>query len=424
MKDKILYIIVFSSILDKTNREKESLVIPRQRYLSRIIPFIDKDVIKVLVGMRRSGKSTLLEEVQTVLLSRGVPPENIIALNFESMRWGQAAASPEAFYQEVMALANHLEGRVYLFFDEIQTVEHWERPVNSFRVDLDCDIYLTGSNSTLLSSELATLIAGRYVSFEVQPFSLRELVDATELNPAEAFEAYRVLGGLPFLSHVSYDRDTSVSYLRDVFNSIVLKDVVQHRNFRDADQLERILAYFLSEIGTTYSVDNIVNMLKQERRRLSNDTVYNYLQAAEEAFLISRVRRFDIKGKALLRGSEKVYVTDIGLREALLGTNASRVDLVLENLVFNELRRRGYTVHVGKLGTREIDFVAERDGGRLYIQVAYLLELESTREREFSAFDGIADGYPRLVVSADTADWSRNGCRHWNIIDFLLADAW
>ena len=165
-------------------------------------------------------------------------------------------------------------------------------------------------------------------------------------------------------------------------------------------------------------------MLKQEKRALSSDTVYNYLQAAEDALLISRVKRYDIKGKALLRGSEKVYVTDIGLREALLETNASRVDLVLENLVFNELRRRGYAVHVGKMGSREIDFVAEREGERLYIQVAYLLELESTREREFSAFNGIPDGFPRLVVSADTAHWSRDGCRHWNIIDFLLADTW
>ncbi len=399
-------------------------MIPRERYLSRIIPFIDKDVVKVLIGMRRSGKSTLLEEVQDILLNRGVAAENIIAMNFEPLRWEQAASSVQAFYQEVTNLVSQAQGRVYLFFDEIQAVEHWERAVNSFRVDFDCDIYLTGSNSTLLSSELATLIAGRYVSFEVQPFSLHELMSAADLPPREAYEQYRVLGGLPFLSHIGYARESSLSYLRDVFNSIVLKDVVQRHNFRSTDQLERILTYFLSEVGTTYSVDNIANMLRQEKRPLSNDTVYNYLKAAEDAMLISRVKRYDIKGKALLRGSEKVYATDIGLREALLGTNASRVDLVLENLVFNELRRRGYAVHVGKMGSREIDFVAEREGERLYIQVAYLLELESTREREFSAFNGIPDGFPRLVVSADTADWSRDGCRHWNIVDFLLADAW
>lgn len=399
-------------------------MIPRERYLSRIIPFIDKDVVKVLVGMRRCGKSTLLGEIQDILRSRGIPAGNIIAMNFESLRWERAASSAQAFYQEVMALAGQAEGRVYLFFDEIQAVERWERAVNSFRVDLDCDIYLTGSNSTLLSSELATLIAGRYVSFEVQPFSLHELMCAMDLPPHEAYEHCRILGGLPFLSHIDYSRESSLSYLRDVFNSVVLKDVVQRHNLRGTDQLERILAYFLSEVGTTYSVDNIVNMLRQEKRPLSNDTVYNYLKAAEDAMLISRVKRYDIKGKALLRGSEKVYVTDIGLREALSGTNASRVDLVLENLVFNELRRRGYAVHVGKMGSREIDFVAEQGGERLYIQVAYLLELEATREREFSAFDGIPDGFPRLVISTDTVDWSQNGCRHWNIIDFLLADAW
>lgn len=400
-------------------------MIEREHYLSQIEPFIDKDVIKVLVGMRRSGKSTLLEQIGQLLEHRGVNRANILSMSFESMQWEQAASSPQAFYAKVASFIEGVEGKAYLFFDEIQMVDHWEKAVASFRVDFDCDIYLTGSNSKLLSGELATLLSGRFVSFHVMPFSLQELSRALpELDRAQTFQVFRILGGLPFLSTIGYARGSSIAYLGDVFNSIVLKDIVQRHGFRNSDQLERILAYFISEVGTTYSVDNIVNVLRQEKRTISTDTVYNYLQAAEDAMLLSRVRRYDLKGKALLRGSEKVYVTDIGLREALLGTNESRVDLVLENLVYTELRRRGYAVYVGKLGDREIDFVAERDGQRLYVQVAYLLESEKTRQREFTAFDGIDDNYPRYVVSMDEVDWSQGGIRHFNIIDFLLDSGW
>lgn len=400
-------------------------MIHRREYLSRIEPFIGKGIVKVLIGMRRSGKSTLLNEIRDGIIESGVNPENIVTINFESMQWEHATASPQAFYKEVLKLAEKASGQLYLFFDEIQAVTHWEKAINSLRVDLDCDIYITGSNSKLLSGELSTLLAGRYVAFEVLPFSLKELAKAfPHASIEDIYSNYRIYGGLPFLSHIDYAAESSIAYLRDVFNSIVLKDIVQRHSFRNSDQLERILSYFISEIGTTYSVDNIVNVLKSENRSISSDSVYNYLQAAEDAMLITRVKRYDIKGKSLLRGSEKVYLTDIGIREALLGNNNRRVDMILENEVFLELKRRGFGVSVGRIGNKEVDFVAEKRGEKLYVQAAYLLESESTRRRVFAALEAISDNFPKMVVSTDKADWSRDGIRCWNIVDFLTSDGW
>lgn len=400
-------------------------MIQRTRYLSRIEPLVGKDVIKVLVGMRRCGKSTLLQQVADGLGQQGVPEQNIVRMNFESLRWAQEAASPEQFYRTVSEMLGATQGKTYLFFDEIQIASQWERVVNSLRADFDCDIYVTGSNSKLLSGELATLLAGRYVTVEVQPFSLAELMEALpNASSQEVFALYSIMGSLPFLSHIGYEEHSSLAYLRDVFNSVVLKDIVQRCGFRKSEQLEKVLSFFISEIGTTISVENITNVLKSEGREASADSIYNYLQAAEDAMLLSRVQRFDVKGKGLLRGGEKVYVADVGLREGLLGSNERRPDLVYENLVFNELVRRGFQVSVGKNGLKEIDFVAQREDLRLYIQVAYRMELESTREREYGAFAGIDDNYPKFVVCGDEVDWSRNGYGCWNIVDFLLSEEW
>lgn len=400
-------------------------MIERKRYLDRIEPFIDKDIIKVLVGMRRSGKSTLLESIRKMIIAHGIPAGNTLVMNFESMKWEDAATSARSFYNTVISFTENMTGRAYLFFDEVQTVTDWEKAINSLRVDIDCDIYITGSNSKMLSGELATLLSGRYVSFEIFPFSLLEVMETLEIDdPQHAYELYRTLGGLPFLSSIKYAQESSISYLRDVFNSIVLKDVIQRHNFRKTDQLERILSYFISEVGTTYSVENIVKTLQEDKRSVSIDSVYNYLQAASDAMLLSRVKRYDVKEKTLLRGSEKVYITDIGLREAMFGNNVTRLDIILENTVFIELRRRGYEVYVGKVGVKEIDFIAAKNGKKIYLQVAYLLESASTREREFSAFDGIADNYPKYVVSTDKTDWSCDGIQCWNVVDFLISDTW
>lgn len=400
-------------------------MILRTRYLEQIMPLVGKDIIKVLVGMRRCGKSTLLQQVADMLERQGVPRQNIVRMNFESLRWEQEAASPEQFYRTVAEAVEEAQGKAYLFFDEIQIATQWERVVNSLRADFDCDMYVTGSNSKLLSGELATLLAGRYATIAVQPFSLAELMEALpDASASEAFALFCTLGSLPFLSHIAYEEHSSRAYLRDVFNSVVLKDIVQRHAFRKSEQLERVLSFFMSEIGTTISVDNVSNVLRSEGREASVDSIYNYLQAAEDAMLLSRVQRFDLKGKGLLRGGEKVYLTDVGLREGLLGSNARRPDLVYENLVFNELVRRGFHVGVGKNGAKEIDFVAQKEDFRVYVQVAYRMELESTREREFGAFAGIDDNYPKIVVCGDDADWSRNGYKCWNIVDFLLSKEW
>lgn len=400
-------------------------MIVRKTYLEKIKPFMGKDIVKVLTGMRRSGKSTLLGQIQAQLVEDGVDQSNIIAMDFESLQYEPLTTSHVAFYQEVARRIGDSKNKSYLFFDEIQEVPSWEKAINSLRVDFDCDIYLTGSNSKLLSGELASLLSGRYVAIEVMPFSFAEMLESCEgMDIDEAFSLYRVLGGLPFLSHIGYAAESSRTYLKDVLNSIVLKDIVARHGFRNVEQLQRVLAYLMSEAGTTLSIDNIAKALQSSGRGATRDGVYNYLEAAEDAMLLSRVRRQDVKGKEILRGGEKAYVTDVGLREAALGSNASRIDLVLENLVFCELKRRGFDIHVGKNGAKEIDFMADRDKEHIYVQVAYLLASDQTIEREFGAYRNLSDNYPKYVVSMDKVDQSREGIRHMNIEDFLLDGRW
>ncbi len=395
-------------------------MIQRTKYLDIIKPFIGKDVVKVLTGMRRSGKSTLLDQIKAEIIAERVSPQNVVTINFESLRFDYLADSPEAFYEEMVSLSEKAAGTTYFFFDEIQMAASWERIVTSLRIDLDCDIYITGSNANLLSGELATLLGGRYVTFEIMPFSFAEERSASPAgSDVEAFDIYRTLGGLPFLAQIGFSRQESLTYLRDIYSSIVLKDIVQRKGFRDVDQLERILSYFISEIGTTYSVKNIANVLAEERRPISRESIYNYLAAAEEAMLLARVKRYDVKGKNILRGFEKIYVTDVGLREALFGDNGQRVDIVLENIVFCELKRRGFEIFIGKNDNKEIDFVARKEAAVVYIQVAYLLSDEGTRAREFGAFKGIEDNFTKMVISMDTVDFSYEGIRHMNIKRFL-----
>jgi predicted AAA+ superfamily ATPase len=399
---------------------KESALLKRISYLEQVKPFIDKDVVKVLIGMRRSGKSTLLTQIKDLLIEQGVSRESILEMNFESAQYDNITSSYKEFYNEVIRFSKKVEGRVYLFFDEIQAVDSWERAISALRVDVNCDIYLTGSNARLLAGELATLLSGRYVTFEVMPFSLREVNEVLpEERRSQAFSSFRTVGGLPFLAHLGFAPQESLVYLSDVYNSIILKDIAQRKGFRDVDQLERVLSYFVSEIGTSLSVKNIANVFAEDRRPVARETIYNYLAAAEEAMLFSRVKRFDVKGKDIIRGNEKVYLTDIGLREALFRNNARRVDVILENLVFNELKRRGFKVAVGKNGHKEIDFIAIKGADTQYVQVTYLLAQEETVKREFGAFEGIRDNHPKLVLSMDTIDFSQDGIRHMNIEEFL-----
>ncbi len=403
-------------------------MIKRESYMARIRPFIDGDLIKVLTGIRRSGKSVMLELIKDELRARGVTEEQLVAFNFEDMRNAQLCTA-EALHDELVRRAASIQGKIYFFFDEIQEVERWERCVNSLRVEMDCDIYITGSNAKLLSGELATYLAGRYVEFIIYPFSFSEFLALyhsvePDADTRTCFDRYLTFGGMPYLANLRFDETACRQYLRDLFNSVELKDIVKRNNVRDVDMLERIIAYVTANIGTTFSSTAISKYLKNEGRRVSPETVLNYLKACSDAFLFYQVRRQDLQGKKILTVNEKYYVADHGIREAVVGGNMRDINLVLENIVFMEALRRGYSVTVGKVGEREIDFVCERHGEKCYIQVAYLLAAEETVQREFGVYEHVQDNFPKYVVSLDEFDMSRNGVRHYNIRDFLLAENW
>ena len=404
-------------------------MIKRELYLKKIRNFIDKPVIKVITGMRRSGKSMILKLISQELLERGIFSQNIIYINFESLMFSDLTEF-KALYSHIIEKSQTLTGKVYILLDEIQEVEHWEKAVNSFMVDLDCDIYITGSNANLLSSELATYIAGRYVEIKVYPLSFREYIDFAKIqNPQnilsneDYFEQYLQFGGLPGIHNFSYDKSNIYQYLSDIYSSILLKDVVAKNNIRDVELLERIILYVFDNIGNTFSAKNVSDFLKSQGRKLSRETVYNYLKALESAYIISSVQRYDIKGKALLETMEKFYLTDLGFRHAKIGYRPNDIAGYLENIIYLELIRRKYTVNIGKLGTKEIDFIGTSENEKLYIQVTYLLASPETVEREFSPLKKIEDNYPKYVLSMDNlGEYNIDGIVRKRIIDFLLEE--
>lgn len=403
-------------------------MIKRERYMSRIRPFIGSDLVKVLTGIRRSGKSVMLDLIKEELQTSGVNSSQFISLNFENMSNAHLCTA-QALHDEILRCASSISGKVYLFFDEIQEVEAWEKCINSFRVELDCDIYITGSNAKLLSGELATYLAGRYVEFVIYPFSFSEFMELyrtvqPDTDTRQCFNQYLTMGGMPYLANLRYEEAASRQYLRDLFNSVELKDIVKRNNIRDVDMLERILAYITSNIGTTFSSTAISKYLKSEGRSISPETVLNYLKACTDAFLFYQVKRQDLQGKKILTVNEKYYVADHGVREAVFGSNQKDINLVLENMVYLELLRRGYTVTVGKVGDKEVDFVCENQGNKLYVQVAYLLASDETIQREFGVYNHIRDNFPKYVVTLDEFDMSQNGIKHRNIRDFLLDETW
>lgn len=403
-------------------------MIKRETYMNRIRPFIGNDLVKVLTGIRRSGKSVMLNLIQDELAEQGVSRQQMISLNFENMSNAHLCTA-EALHDEIMQRGSQIKGKVYLFFDEIQEVADWEKCINSFRVEMDCDIYITGSNAKLLSGELATYLAGRYVEFVIYPFSFGEFMELYRTifptaDTRECFSKYLTAGGMPYLSNLRYDEAASRQYLRDLFNSVELKDIVKRNNIRDVDMLERIITYITANIGTTFSSTAISKYLKSEGRSVSPETVLNYIKACTDAFLFYQVKRQDLQGKKILAVNEKYYVADHGVREAVFGGNMKDINLVLENIVYMELLRRGYTVTVGKIADKEIDFVCEDKGSKLYVQVAYLLASEDTIRREFGTFAGVRDNFPKYVVTLDEFDMSRDGIKHRNIRDFLLQEEW
>ena len=401
-------------------------MIVRERYMQPVRDFMDKPVVKIITGMRRSGKSGLLELTRQELLARSVNGQNIIFINFESLRY-EALRNYQALYAEIADRTEQTKGRLYILLDEIQEVDGWERVVNSLRVDFDCDLYVTGSNARLLSGELATLLAGRYVEIRVYPLDFKEYLDFAAGNEVEAkltrqeqFSHFVHFGGLPGIHQIKWEESRIMQYLNDIYNSVLLKDVVARHKIRDTELLERIVFYLMDNIGNTFSGKTISDFLKSQGRKLSTETVYNYLKALESAFLIHKAARFDIKGKRILETQEKYYLADIGLRHAVMGYRDNDIAGVLENIVFMELLRRGFSVKIGKQDAAEVDFVADRSDERLYIQVCYILTPENI-DREFAPLEAIADNYEKLVLSADTLlRVNRSGIRQQNIMEFLL----
>ena len=401
-------------------------MIKREIYMQRIRPFMNTDLIKVFTGIRRAGKSVMLELVKNELKESGISEEKFLCINFEQFSNSQYL-DVQSLYKKIVDFQKNTKGKIYLFFDEIQEVTGWEKCINSCRIDFDCDIYITGSNAKLLSGELATYLAGRYVEFLIYPFSFAEFYEMnlhknSNVDKSTCFMQFLKTGGMPFLSNFPDDDSAKSQYLIDIYNSVVLKDVVKRNNIRDVDTLERIVAYAFSNIGHIFSATSLSKYFKSENRKISHDTILNYLKFCSDAFLFYKINRYDLEGKKIVTVNEKYYCADHGLREALFGKNIQNIDQVLENIVCLELLRRNYKVYVGKKGDLEIDFIAEKQGKKIYVQVTYLLANEETIRREFSVYNSVKDSYPKYVVSKDEHDFSQNGIIHKNIKDFLLME--
>ncbi|AEF83054.1 ATP-binding protein [Leadbettera azotonutricia] len=399
--------------------------ISRDDFIKKIRPFIGKNIVKILSGIRRCGKSVMLRLIQQELLVNGVENANILAMNFDTFE-DNTSQSPEALYAIIKQKAQAAKGKVYVFLDEIQVLPGWEKLVNSCFTELNADIYVSGSNSQMLSPEYATYLGGRYVMFTVYPFSFKEAVSAFKLYgknlaPKEAFAHYLVYGGMPFIYQLNFDDFSIRQYLRDIADSILLKDITARYNIRDVELLKRIILFLFSNIGNMFSTVSIQNYLKRDKRNLSWETIHNYIDHCKTACLLLPVKQESISGKQLLKAAEKIYITDHGLREAIYGNNRNDISQVLENIVYLELLRNDYNVTVGKAGLNEIDFIARKNNETVYIQVAYLLASPETIEREFSVYARVTDNFPKYVLSLDEFDMSRNGIKHINIVDFLTS---
>ena len=397
-------------------------MILRQAYLDRIIPLIDKNLIKVLTGVRRSGKTVLLSQIRDHLIKNGVSETNVISISLESKK-NKKYNDGDILYDHLISVCEAVEGRVYIFLDEIQAVSKWEEVVSSLLVDVDCDIYITGSNSKLLSGELSTLIAGRYIQIHVYPFTLSEAKAIQRRNgkytsDEALFLDYLRYGGLPM--RFSLEDISLEPYLSDTYDAIVVKDVIQRNNIKDTGLLNMILSFLMDNIANPFSARSIVAALKAEGINTTVETVISYINYIKKAMVIYSVQRYDIKGKKLLTTNEKYYTVDLGLRNCIKASAEIDYNKLYENIVYLELLYRGYDVKVGKTDDYEIDFVAYKGTDILYVQVCYLLSAPETVEREFGNLERIKDNYPKYVISGDLPDFSRNGIKHYNIIKFLL----
>lgn len=398
----------------------------RELYIEKIKPFINKDIVKVLTGIRRSGKSVMLKLIMEELKQNKIDEKQFININFENLI-NIELTTADKLHEYILKKASEIKKKCYIFLDEIQEVKDWEKCINSLRVneEYDFDIYITGSNAKLLSGELSTYLAGRYVEFVIYPFSFKEFLETLksiqqDVSTREAFQKYVKFGGMPFLYNLTFEEEASLQYLKDIYSSIILKDITQRNKIRDTDLLERVISYLIMNVGNNFSATSISKFFKSENRKVSVETILNYIKAAEESFLIYKVSRDDLIGKKVLNVNEKYYIADHGMREAILGSNQRDINQIFENIIYLELLRKGYNVRVGKVDNLEVDFVCTKGNEKIYVQVAYLLASPETIEREFTSLEKIDDNYPKYVISMDEFDMSRNGIIHINIIDFLM----
>jgi predicted AAA+ superfamily ATPase len=403
-------------------------VIKRNQYLNQIQDFIDKPIIKVITGIRRSGKSVILKMLKEELLLRQISTDQIIYLNFDSFEFSDIDRADKLYHYVKERIKENK--RYYILLDEIQEVNSWEKAVNSFMVDFDSDIYITGSNSRLLSSELATYLAGRFVEINLYTLSFSEYLifkttrtGNSEINTRLEFNTFLRMGGFPVLHIADYPPDTAYKVVYDIYSSAILRDTIQRNNIRDVELLERVVKFVFDNVGNKFSAKNVADYFKSQQRKIDLNTVYNYLSSLQSAFIIDRIPRYDIKGKEILKTYEKYYVGDQAIIYAVMGYKDRLISGVLENIVMLELKRRGYKVFVGKWGDREIDFVAEKSESKIYIQVTFKMEGQSTIDREFAPLLEIRDNHPKFVVSMDEL-WRENieGIKHVHIADFLLME--
>ena len=396
-------------------------MIKRERYLKQIRPFYNQELIKVLIGIRRSGKSVILTQIIEELKENNIDENHIIYVNFEDFDFEE--------YTDPKKLNNYIKEKIidektyYIFFDEIQNVNKWEKVVNSLRATQNTSIFITGSNSDLLSSDLATHIAGRYVSFKITPFTFKEVCELLNIQDKSDIEKeflnYIKWGGLP-QRFMQTDDMSKKTYLNDIYDSIIVKDIVQRFGIKNIDLLNRIATYILTTPSQIFSPESLKKYFESISRSVSIETLYNYLDYFVRANLISKASRYDIRGKRILTGKYKYYLTDLGFTHILSENKKVQIGAYLENVVYNELIARGYKVNIGHIENGEIDFIATRFEEKIYLQVAYLLDNENVVEREFNAYKNIDDNYPKYVITMDKFDFSQNGIIHKNIIDWLL----
>lgn len=393
--------------------------------MDKIMAYTDTPFVKILTGVRRCGKSTILKMIMERLKTeRHIPDERIISCRYDSMEYVDLTAKD--MYDQLKSRLS-TEGKTYLFLDEVQEIEGWERVVNSLASDFDVDLYVTGSNSRMMSSEIATYLTGRYISFRIFTLSFGEyLMFKRQYAPVSDAKTelanYVRLGGFPATHLQAYSQEEVYTIVRDIYNSTIFSDIVRRSQIRKIDQLERIVKYTFNNVGNTFSAKSIADYLKSEHRSLDNETVYNYLEKLEKAYLLHRCIRYDLQGRELLKTQEKFYLADVALRYSVLGYDADSVAASLENIVYLELCRRGYTVNVGKTDGGEIDFVAERQNERLYVQVTQEIRSEKTANREYERLLEIRDNYPKYVLTTDAfAGGNYQGIRTMHIADFLLS---